>query len=86
MSILLMQRQGIILKKPLSKRRRIGVNKLSDVVGIYIAKVYYANYLTGFSHVVFTIKNVFGMGNKLVKHWNVKGIHAGILFGIPETN
>ena len=45
----------------------------ADVVGIDSARAYYANYLTGFSDVAFTIKDVFGMGNKLVKHWNFKG-------------
>ena len=58
----------------------------SDVVGIDSARAYYANYLTGFSDISFTIKDVFGMGNKLVKHWNFKGTHTGIFFGIPATN
>lgn len=57
----------------------------SDVVGIDGARDYYANYLTGFSDVTFSIKDVFGMGNKLVKHWNFKGTHTGIFFGIPAT-
>ena len=58
----------------------------SDVVGIDSARAYYANYLTGFSDISFTIKDVFGMGNKLVKHWNFKGTHTGNFFGIPATN
>ena len=58
----------------------------TDVVGIDSARAYYANYLTGFSNITFTIKDVFGMGNKLVKHWNFKGIHTGLFFGIPATN
>jgi steroid delta-isomerase-like uncharacterized protein len=58
----------------------------SDVVGIDSARAYYDNYLTGFSDISFTIKDVFGMGNKLVKHWNFKGTHTGIFFGIPGTN
>ena len=58
----------------------------SDVVGIDSARAYYANYLTGFSDVTLTIKDVFGMGNKLVKHWNFKGTHTGVFFGIPATN
>jgi len=58
----------------------------ADVVGIDSARAYYANYLTGFSDVAFTIKDVFGMGNKLVKHWNFKGTHTGVFFGIPATN
>ena len=58
----------------------------SEVVGIDSARAYYANYLTGFSDIEFTIKDVFGMGNKLVKHWNFKGTHTGTFFGIPATN
>ena len=58
----------------------------SDVVGIDSARAYYANYLTGFSDISFTIKDVFGMENKLVKHWNFKGTHTGNFFGIPATN
>ena len=58
----------------------------ADVVGIDSARAYYANYLTGFSDVTFTVKDVFGMGNKLVKHWNFKGTHTGLFFGIPATN
>lgn len=58
----------------------------SDIVGIDSARAYYTNYLTGFSNISFTIKDVFGMGNKLVKHWNFKGTHTGIFFGIPATH
>jgi steroid delta-isomerase-like uncharacterized protein len=58
----------------------------TDVVGIASVRAYYANYLTGFSDISFTIKDVFGMGNKLVKHWNFKGTHTGLFFGIPATN
>ena len=57
----------------------------ADIVGIDSARAYYANYLTGFSHITFTIKDVFGQGNKLVKHWNFSGTHTGIFFGIPAT-
>ena len=57
----------------------------TDVVGIDSARAYFANYVTGFSNVKFTIKDVFGMGNKLVKHWNFKGTHTGIFFGIKPT-
>jgi len=57
----------------------------SDVVGIDSARAYYANYLTGFSNITFTIKDVFGQGEKLVKHWNFKGTHTGNFFGIPAT-
>ena len=57
----------------------------TDVVGIDSAKAYYSNYVTGFSNITFTIKDVFGMGNKLVKHWNFKGTHTGVFFGIKPT-
>jgi len=57
----------------------------TDVIGIDSAKAYYANYLTGFSNISFTIKDVFGQGNKLVKHWNFSGTHTGVFFGIPAT-
>lgn len=57
----------------------------TDVVGIDSARAYYANYLTGFSDITFTIKDVFGMDEKLVKHWNFKGVHTGLFFGIPAT-
>lgn len=57
----------------------------SDVVGIDSARAYYSNYLTGFSSIVFTIKDVFGQGDKIVKYWNFKGTHSGIFFGIPAT-
>jgi steroid delta-isomerase-like uncharacterized protein len=57
----------------------------SDIVGIDSARAYYTNYLTGFSNITFTIKDVFGQGEKLVKHWNFSGIHTGVFFGIPAT-
>ena len=57
----------------------------SDKVGIDSARAYYTNYLTGFSNITFTIKDVFGQGEKLVKHWNFSGIHTGVFFGIPAT-
>lgn len=57
----------------------------TDVVGIDSARVYYANYLTGFPDVTFTIKDVFGMEDKLVKHRNFKGTHTGLFFGIAAT-
>jgi steroid delta-isomerase-like uncharacterized protein len=56
-----------------------------DRVGIDSARAYYANYLTGFSNITFTIKDVFGQGDKLVKHWDFKGRHTGTFFGIPPT-
>lgn len=56
-----------------------------DIVGIDTARGYYANFITGFSDIQFTIKDVFGQGNKLVKHWNFSGTHTGNFFGIPAT-
>jgi hypothetical protein len=56
-----------------------------DIVGIDSARTYYANYLTGFSNISFTIKDVFGQGNKIVKYWNFSGTHTGPFFGIPPT-
>ena len=56
-----------------------------DVVGIDSARAYYSNFLTGFSDIKFTIKDVFGQGEKLVKYWNFKGTHTGVFFGIPAT-
>lgn len=57
----------------------------TDIVGIDSARAYYANFLTGFSNIQFTIKDIFGQGDKLVKHWNFKGTHTGVFFGIPAT-
>ncbi len=56
-----------------------------NIVGIEGFKEYYQNYLTGFSDISFTIKDVFGQGDKIVKHWNFKGKHTGVFFGIPAT-
>jgi hypothetical protein len=57
----------------------------NNVVGIKNIKDFYANYLTGFSDIKFTIVDVFGQGNKIVKHWNFKGKHTGNFFGITAT-
>lgn len=57
----------------------------TDVVGLDNFKAYYGNFLTGFSDIQFTIKDIFGQGNKLVKYWNFKGKHTGSFFGIPAT-
>jgi hypothetical protein len=56
-----------------------------NIAGIQGFKTYYQNYLTGFSDITFTIVNVFGQGNDIVKHWNFKGIHSGEFFGIPAS-
>lgn len=59
--------------------------KPADVVGIDSARAFYSNFLTGFSNIKFTIVDVFGQGEKLVKQWNFKGKHTGDFFGIPAT-
>lgn len=56
-----------------------------NVVGIDNVKGFYTNYLTGFSNIEFTIVDVFGQDNKILKHWNFKGDHTGDFFGIPAT-
>lgn len=57
----------------------------ADVVGIDSARAYYANYLTGFSNIRFEIRDIFGQGDKLTKHWVFSGKHTGDFFGIPAT-
>ena len=57
-----------------------------NIVGIDDFKAYYSNFVTGFSNVEFTIVDVFGQGDKIVKHWKFKGTHSGDFFGIPATN
>ena len=56
-----------------------------DIVGIDSIKAYYGNFLTGFSNIQFTVKDIFGEGDKMVKYWNFKGTHTGNFFGIPAT-
>jgi len=56
-----------------------------NIVGLENFKAYYQNFLTGFSNIEFTMVDVFGQGDKIVKHWNFKGIHSGDFFGIPAT-
>ena len=62
------------------------VTSPENIVGIEGFKAYYNNYLTGFTNVTFTIVDVFGQGDKIVKHWNFKGKHTGEFFGIPATD
>ncbi|WP_323788549.1 ester cyclase [Psychroserpens sp.] len=57
-----------------------------NIVGLDNFKAYYQNFITGFSDIEFTIVDVFGQENKIVKHWNFKGNHTGDFFGIPATN
>lgn len=59
--------------------------KPTNLVGIDSVKAYYASFLTGFSAIKFEIKDVFGQGDKLVKHWVFNGKHTGDFFGIPAT-
>ncbi len=57
-----------------------------NITGIDAFREYYGNYLTGFSDAEFKFIDIFGDGDKIVKHWNFKGTHDGDLFGIPATN
>jgi hypothetical protein len=57
----------------------------NKIVGIEDAKAMYANFLTGFSNIEFTINDIFGQGDKLVKYWTFKGTHTGEFFGIPAS-
>jgi steroid delta-isomerase-like uncharacterized protein len=57
----------------------------NDLIGIDSMKSYYQNFLTGFSNIEFTIKDVFGQEDKIVKYWNFKGTHTGTFFGIAPT-
>jgi ketosteroid isomerase-like protein len=54
-------------------------------VGIEDFRDYYSNFTTGFSEVTFDIADIFGQGDKLVKHWRFKGTHTGDFFGMPAT-
>jgi steroid delta-isomerase-like uncharacterized protein len=56
-----------------------------NIVGIDGFKDYYSNFVTGFSDVEFTLVDVFGQDDKIVKHWRYKGTHSGDFFGIPAT-
>ncbi|WP_431136153.1 ester cyclase [Psychroserpens mesophilus] len=62
------------------------VHSPENIVGIENFKAYYQNFITGFSNIEFTIIDVFGQNDKIVKHWNFKGTHTGDFFGIPATN
>jgi len=61
------------------------VSGTENIVGIEGFKGYYQNYLTGFSDISFTIVDVFGQGDKIVKQWNFKGTHTGNFFGIQAS-
>jgi steroid delta-isomerase-like uncharacterized protein len=61
------------------------VTAQGDIVGVEAVKAYYTNYLNGFTEIEFEIKESFGQGNKLIKHYNFKGKHTGDFFGIPPS-
>ena len=61
------------------------VTSPENVIGIENFKAYYANFITGFSDVKFTMVDVFGQNDKIVKHWNFSGKHTGDFFGIPAS-
>lgn len=61
------------------------VSNPENIVGIDNFKSYYSNFITGFSEPQFTIVDIFGQGDKMVKHWHFKGVHSGDFFGIPAT-
>ena len=64
----------------------IVVTAQGNITGIKGIKDFYMNYLNGFSEIEFTILDAFGQGDRIVKHWNFKGVHTGEFFGIPATN
>ena len=55
----------------------------NNIVGIDSARAYYANYLTGFSHIKFTVTEISGEGDKLTKHWTFTGVHTGNFLAYP---
>ncbi len=61
------------------------VTAQGDIVGIDATRDYYYNFLAGFSDQVFTILEVVGQGDRLVKHWHFKGTHTGNFFGMPAS-
>ncbi len=56
-----------------------------NVEGIEGMAGYYKALLSAFSDFEFTINNIFGEGDQLVKHWTFEGTHTGDFFGIPAT-
>lgn len=46
---------------------------------------YHANFITGFSDIKFEIKEIFGNGDKLTKHWVFTGKHTCEFFGVRPT-
>lgn len=62
------------------------ITATGNITGLDAFRDYYTNYLTGFSDAEFTFIDVFGHGDKLVKHWNFKGTFDGEMFGLTATN
>ncbi len=56
-----------------------------NVVGIEGMAGYYKALVSAFSNIQFTINNIFGEGNQLVKHWTFRGTHTANFFGVPAT-
>ena len=56
-----------------------------DVVGIENFKAYYSNYITGFSDGELIFVDLFGQGDKIVKHWRFKGTHDGDFMTVSAT-
>lgn len=61
------------------------ISSPENITGIENFKAYYNEFLVGFSDINFTIVDVFGQGDKLVKHWRFEGNHTGNFVGIPPT-
>ena len=61
------------------------VSNPENIVGIENFKSYYSNFTTGFSDVEFTIENIFGQDDNIMKHWRFKGTNSGEFFGMPAT-
>ena len=74
-----------VTEKLAGRHVKVSITADGDIMGIDAFKAYYNNYLTGFSDAEFNIVDVFGQGDKIVKHWNFKGTHDGDFFGIPPT-
>ncbi len=61
------------------------ISSPENIVGIDNFKAFYQNFITGFSDIQFTVVDIFGEGDNIIKHWNFKGKHTGDFFGIPAT-
>ena len=57
----------------------------ANVKGVDSSKAFYANYVTGFTDRKFTVKEIFGSGDKVFKYWTFQGKHTGLFFGIKPT-